>query len=672
MAEGVDISIGHTLAAPDLASTTAATALSAREAERLKALHRYDILDTDPDTAFDAVVRTAAQVCRTPSAAISFVDEVRQWFKARVDVGVSETSRRMSLCTHAIEEGGLYVVPDVDLHPAFQDQPLIMGEAHVRFYAGAVLTTAEGFRLGSLCVMDTAPRPQGLTPDQGLVLQALAYQVMTQLELRRVITAERTAASQLEALAAAREVERETLRASEARLQLAMQAGQVGAWDWDVAARRLHGDAEIAASLAITPAIMAAGLGIDDYIERIHVEDRGWVVGSIDEAVRAGGEFTNEYRLYGAAGPRWVLVRGRGYLDASGQPSHCIGIAIDITERKRTEEALREANAGRELAMQAAHLGRFDHNPSTGRYFWDARCRQILGLPGIGRDGVFKTLAAVLHPEDRDKVAVALEQAVNPDRVGGYAEEYRIVSPETGETRWVSALGRSTFEDGRCVRFVGVLEDITERKLAEAHQQLLTHELNHRVKNTLAVVQAIVSESLRTAPTPQAARRAIADRLIALSRAHDILTRTNWSAAPIGEIVANAAQGLGVSPARIRLEGPARRLAPKAALSLAMALHELGTNAVKYGALSNDDGHVEVRWAIPSAAGGPRLTMRWSEHDGPAVVASSRQGFGSKLIEIALAREFNGSSVLAYPPSGAVWTLDAPLAAIEEPEPPSP
>jgi PAS domain S-box-containing protein len=764
------------------------------EAERLDALSRYAILDTAPEVAFDDIVKVVSELCHTPIAAITLVDSARQWFKAEIGLGVSGTARSDSFCTHAIEQGGLYIVPDAAEHPLFRDNALVVGPPYIRFYAGAVLETDDGFRLGSLCVIDTQPRPQGLTPDQTLVLRALGRQVVAQFELRRALKAEQAATTKFRAIASALDREEERLKRSQERLELAMRAGVIGAWDWDVSNDRVYADSQFARTFDVPPDQAIDGVPLSVFMAGIHPDDREYVTESVRAAAEDFRDFSEEYRVTPNGEVRWILARGRCYPDAEGRPARFPGIAIDITERKAAEEALSEASAGRELAMQAAQLGRWDHNPSEGRYFWDARQVEMLGLPP-GAPASSAKLLSLIHPDDRQRVAEGIARARSPQRVGGYAEEYRIILPETGEVRWMSAFGRSAFANGKCIRFVGVLQDITDRKRAEAlsletqlrtrlaieagsigvwefqpeagvmtwddrvremfglapgapitfetnlacvhpedrarvsasveaaldpagsgaygiefrtlgvtdgvvrwlaangqavreagetvrligtlrdiseqksaeaHQHLLTNELNHRVKNTLATVQALVSQTLRTAASPEQARRAVDDRLVVLGRAHDILTRTSWTAAPIFEVVAGATSPLTVGEGRVRAHGPARQLAPKPALSLALALHELGVNAVKYGALSNDTGHVEISWSVEPGAAGRRFHLQWSEHGGPPVAPPTRRGFGSKLIQGALAAEFRGEVQLDFRPSGVVWTVDAPLDAMEE------
>ena len=205
------------------------------------------------------------------------------------------------------------------------------------------------------------------------------------------------------------------------------------------------------------------------------------------------------------------------------------------------------------------------------------------------------------------------------------------------------------------------IEDITERKQAIAHQQLLVGELNHRVKNTLATVQAIASQTLSNSTSMEEARNAFGSRLSGLATAHDLLTRGNWAGAELMDIVTDTVQPHSGGQNRFRIDGPYVQLDPGPALSLAMALHELCTNAAKYGALSTKDGRVDIVWQLTGAGRDRRLSMRWSESDGPIVAPPTRKGFGSRLIERALAMELGGEVAVAYGASGVVCTIDAPM-----------
>jgi PAS domain S-box-containing protein len=222
-------------------------------------------------------------------------------------------------------------------------------------------------------------------------------------------------------------------------------------------------------------------------------------------------------------------------------------------------------------------------------------------------------------------------------------------------------------EDGTGRRAGVIFRDITERKEAEGRQRLLLAELNHRVKNTLAVVQSIASQTLRGADIDGRVRDAFEGRLMALAQAHDLLTKGCWEGAVLRDLALRELSPYGTEDgARLVIEGPEVRLRPTLALALGMAFHELATNAAKYGALSNAAGQVRLAWEVVHTSGPAVLRLHWTETGGPLVEKPPRQGFGSRLIERGVAHELNGDVQLRYEPSGIVYTLNVPLTAERE------
>jgi PAS domain S-box-containing protein len=204
--------------------------------------------------------------------------------------------------------------------------------------------------------------------------------------------------------------------------------------------------------------------------------------------------------------------------------------------------------------------------------------------------------------------------------------------------------------------------EIAERRQAEKVRELLINELNHRVKNTLATVQSVAAQTLRASGLEQEVRNRLDARLIALSDAHNLLTERHWEGATLGKVVEMALRPLrSERDDRFDVQGPHIDLSPKTALAIAMALHELATNSIKYGALLNGAGRVRLQWQARREAEEPRLHMVWEEQGGPPVTPPTRMGFGTRLIERGLAAELSGSVQLNYPASGVVCTIDAPL-----------
>jgi len=210
---------------------------------------------------------------------------------------------------------------------------------------------------------------------------------------------------------------------------------------------------------------------------------------------------------------------------------------------------------------------------------------------------------------------------------------------------------------GRVLRWFGTNTDISEQKRAEERLQFLLNELNHRVKNTLATVQAIASQSFRSLPRENF--ETFHDRLVALSRAHDLLMQKNWEATDLREIVRQSLAPLRAMwpDDRLAIEGPDVLIPADRAASWSMALHELCTNALKHGAFKTDVGQVKIEWGAPEQG---RLRFRWSEHGGPPVRVPGHRGFGSLLIE-SLGRELAGSANIQFEPGGVICTIDAPV-----------
>lgn len=193
--------------------------------------------------------------------------------------------------------------------------------------------------------------------------------------------------------------------------------------------------------------------------------------------------------------------------------------------------------------------------------------------------------------------------------------------------------------------------------------RLLNRELGHRLKNLLTIVQAIATQTIRQSEDLKSANDSLVLRLAALGRATDVLTATEWNEAELHALVQSSLAGHSAVAARFRIDGPQIRFGPQIGLALTLALHELTTNAIKYGALSNDHGHVELHWSVVSASDGDRFRFEWREVGGPAVQQPSRRGFGSTMIERSLSAYFGGAAAIRYDPTGVVFEVDAPMSA---------
>ncbi len=361
--------------------------------------------------------------------------------------------------------------------------------------------------------------------------------------------------------------------------------------------------------------------------------------------------------------PKWWDVVISPLLGEHG-PVGLVSIARDVTAQRNAEAVLRETEEWRRLAIEAADIGTWSINPQThGDLYWDDRCRALFGVDADAAV-TYDTYLSGIHPNDVERVTMTTLGALDVTGSGSYRAEYRIVAPD-GAERWISAAGRTHFEDGRAIRMVGTVRDVTARKRAEEQAQLLGDELQHRVKNTLSMVQAIVRQTLRSAATPADAQRAIDPRLTALARAHDMLTRGGWEGADIRSVVEAALLPHDdKTEGRFALRGPAAWLPAQAALSLALLLHELSTNASKYGALSVREGRISVSWDVkPNDDGSRQVLLVWREMDGPSVEPPRSRGFGSKLIERGLTSGLGGQATLTFSRTGVVCEVNGRLPA---------
>jgi PAS domain S-box-containing protein len=356
--------------------------------------------------------------------------------------------------------------------------------------------------------------------------------------------------------------------------------------------------------------------------------------------------------------------------NAKGELVGAVNCFIDITERKRTAAAL-ELSRLHALEQEQRLAATYEHAAigisevaPDGSFL---RVNEaICAITGYSREHLLASrLFAHTHADDADADREAFRK-----QIGGELEFYSVekrLNRSDGRAVWLSVRSSPVrAADGQLRYVVRVVQDITERKAAEQRQKLLIDELNHRVKNTLATVQSLASQTARGAPSPLAFRERFEGRLIALSKAHDQLTRHHWESAELRELLsASIAPYFGTGPERIVLRGEDVVLRQRAVLTLAMAFHELVTNAAKYGALSAPDGRIEIRWQqVRDGGGGPALLrIDWIEQGGPEVAEPQQRGFGSKLIEGSIAAELGGSARLVFEPAGLRCEIVIPLEA---------
>jgi PAS domain S-box-containing protein len=312
-----------------------------------------------------------------------------------------------------------------------------------------------------------------------------------------------------------------------------------------------------------------------------------------------------------------------------------------------------------QLAFDATQLAWWQYDPLRRVYAGDARFKEIFDVTAeeISIEDIIKRV----HPDDRENFRASREAALDPANPQPYLNrEYRLRWRD-GTVRWVEANALADFEgdgpDRRVVSFGGTVQNITERKEREEKEHLLMREVNHRAKNMLSVVASIAHQTAARNPDDFVER--FSERIQALSANQDLLVRSEWSGVDIADLVrAQLAHFADLIGSRIALRGPKLRLNPASAQAIGLALHELATNAGKYGALSDSRGRVDISWGTADGA----LTMSWSERDGPPVSAPRQRGFGSIVVEAMAERSVGGEVHLDYAASGVAWRLTCPAA----------
>ncbi|MCU0790702.1 MAG: PAS domain-containing protein [Nitratireductor sp.] len=406
-----------------------------------------------------------------------------------------------------------------------------------------------------------------------------------------------------------------------------------------------------------------AGAGIYRWEGLLHEEDLPATAAAWRMAVSNCEGFQFSHRLKMADGSyRWHLSRANPVFDSLGSISRWYGTATDIHDLRMAEERLRESEQRQRIAVYAAGLGVFEWNLDEDKTLWgNDRMYEIFGHSHVdGTVSYSEFMKNYLHPDDMERVENAMRDARQPNSL--FQVSCRIFRRSDSRIRWLDAAGRFTFSaDGRPARLIGVVADVTERRATEEHRKLLVNELNHRVKNTLSVVQALAQQTFKTEKRDDPRVEVFDGRLSALAHAHNLLSNENWETADLAEVARRSLLSRGPEKARIRLDGPVVILKPKQAVTMAMALHELYTNAVKYGALANDSGRIELLWNV-KGNGSRQLDLVWRESDGPPVAKPTRHGFGSRMITQALKSELGATVDMDFRSEGLVCHIEAPLS----------
>lgn len=655
-------------------SGPAASGPSWREPDRLAALEAYGILDTPREKDFDDIAALAAAICETPIAVVNLIGDQRQFFKAEVGLGVRETPIDSSFCAKAILEDDFLLVPDATADTRFDCNPLVTGEPGLRFYAGALLKTADNFPVGTVCVLDYKPRE--LSEAQQQTLRVLARQVMVQLDLRMALREQATRAL--------------VHQASEERARLAQEAGRIGTFEVHIATGHMIVSDEMCRvfGLPVRPTYEAG-----DFEALVLADDRD--IASSEETRRTGvAPLDVSYRVRRAddGRVRWVTRRSQIMTGADGRPERMFGAVYDSTDMRAGQalvtsllqagDAFRQASTsadvvkiagdvlGRVLQVDRAGYARIDLEAQRFDVEADWAGEGVASMTGAHAFSAYGATARRLMSGEGIVVPDLAEADWLAEEAAAHAAtgtRAMLIFPIMVGGRLVGSLFANSKEPRQWtpgeIAFIRSLADRTHQAIArvdaEEQQKLLNHELSHRLKNTLAVVQAIADQTIRHSADADA-MAAFRERLRALGVAHDVLMTQSWSSARM-QALSEEALSLHADASRMRINGPHVQLGPRAALALSLLLHELATNALKYGALSTSDGVINLDWSIESTHPEPTLHVTWRESGGPAVAPPARRGFGSRLIGMGLG---SGTSDVEYAPDGLIARFTSPMRTL--------
>lgn len=502
-------------------------------------------------------------------------------------------------------------------------------------------------------------------------------------------------------------------------LAAVLAAGRVGYWEHDLKTGTFRVSDEFKANWGLPP---EAAFTTDVLRRNIYPDDETNRAAMIEQTLATGAPLDIEYRVIWPDGSvHWMNVRGTAQRDRKGRPAKLIGVSLDITDRKRAEETLRAETENLELLNKigAALGGNLEleaivqivtdaatqlSGAQFGAFFYNMFDEQgesytLYTISGVAREAFSKfpmpRNTEVFEPTFRGTGVVRSDDIRQDPRYGKndpyfgmpkghlpvvsylavpvtsrsgavlgglfFGHEKPGVFSERIERLIAGIAAQAAVAIDNANLLKSAQTELEERRRFESHQELLLAELNHRVKNTLAIVLSIATQTLRNSDSPEAFRQGFEARILALAEAHNLLTDGNWEGASLRAILERVLQpyrGSGATTRYVLNGNRDVRVGPKTAVSLVMALNELATNAAKYGALSNNDGTVMVNWVVSDDPA--KVHLRWEETGGPPVVAPRRTGFGSRLIR-ALSNDAAAEVMMDFAPSGFVCTFDLPL-----------
>lgn len=486
--------------------------LPADEAQRLEALYRYRILDTEAEAEYDDFTRLAAQICEAPIALVSLIDAGRQWFKSRRGLDTLETPRDLAFCAHAILGHEVLEIPDARADARFVDNPYVTGDPEVRFYAGAPLITPQGHVVGTLCVLDRVSRR--LSPEQREALVTLGRQVVRQMEMRLRLEREGALYQELSRKTKFQQVLLDSAAASiittsaDGRLTSANPGAErlLGYPREELLGLEVISNLHVREELELRAAELASELG----------RSVPWREALVIRPLLGLSE-TREWhyvRKDGATVP--VLLSVAALRDDDGALAGFVGMATDISQRKQAEAALRLGHERLQLALTAARSSLWDANLLSGRVVLDEHWAALLGQPPRETELTFRDLGALMPADEVAGVRTRLVAAIKGEQPH-YIAEHRVLHAQ-GYWVWIESRGRVVERDaeGRALRMIGTNTDITERKQVERMKSefvsVVSHELRTPLTSISGALGLICSGVLGDAPAKMQPMLEIAQR----------------------------------------------------------------------------------------------------------------------------------------------------------------
>jgi PAS domain S-box-containing protein len=445
---------------------------------------------------------------------------------------------------------------------------------------------------------------------------------------------------------------------ADAKLRLAIRASQIGIWDWDLVSGQMDYSVLARAICGFSP---DEPITIEKVRAIVHPDDLRWTAPkaqrALDPEIRDNTPY--EYRIVrpDTGAVRWVLAHGEAFFasDADGKPKavRYLGTLQDIDARKRAEHALAASEGRLRLAMQAARLAVWELDIVTESLATSPELNRLFGLPADATPSI-EELRSLYAPGERERVR---QVAMDALAAGSTQFETEFQCQWTdGSRHWLLVRAEVLSEAGQYSRVIGVVLDIDERKRTQDRLGLLLREVHHRVKNSLSVVQALATQSFRGGRAEPDALLSFRERLKSLALANDTLLRENFAALPLRSLVEEIMSPYADADHRVSIAGGDDMLPARLATPLTLVLHELATNAAKYGALSAAGGRVEIGWEVDKG----NLRLSWKEFGGPPVSVPAERGFGTRLIEHILEPEL-GKVLLRFDQAGLSCELTIPL-----------